>query len=189
MQNNTNVKRTQRQDPDGASAPATPPKPEAARPARILVVDDDESVRFLNALLLQRAGYEVDCATDGQNALEILSGRRYDLVVTDQEMPRLSGLELVERMHAQHLEVPVIMVSGSFEAIDHNEPGLNFAAVLRKPFHLSELVVLVGRTLALSLSPQHSGFSSPATPRSATLHLLTWPKEPFPDDARMTALS
>jgi DNA-binding response OmpR family regulator len=189
MQTNTNVQRTKRQNPEGASASATPPEPGTAPPARILVVDDDESVRFLNALLLQRAGYEVDCATDGQSAWEILSGGHYDLVVTDHEMPRLSGLELVERMHTQHLEVPVIIVSGSFEAIDHNEPGLNLAAVLRKPFHLSELVVLVGQTLALSPGRQHSDFSDPAISRPATVYLLAWPKEPCPDHARMTALS
>jgi DNA-binding response OmpR family regulator len=65
------------------------------QPLRILFVDDEPSIRELGAKALVRAGYEVDTAEDGEVAWGLLQSRRFDLVVTDCHIPRLSGFELL----------------------------------------------------------------------------------------------
>src|SRR5690349_14286804 len=64
---------------------------------RILVVDDDATTRQLNCLLLSRIGYDVDAAENGEQAWHALLATGYDLLITDHNMPLLTGLELVAR--------------------------------------------------------------------------------------------
>src|SRR5450631_677627 len=77
---------------DGCAAidPSGPPIPVRLR--RILVVDDDEVILNLISTVLAEAGFDVDAAPDGQEAWEALASQKYDLLVTDNEMPRLAGL-------------------------------------------------------------------------------------------------
>jgi two-component system, chemotaxis family, sensor histidine kinase and response regulator WspE len=63
---------------------------------RILVVDDDISIRELSAAVLMPSGYQVDTAEDGAAGWEALHGNNYDLLITDHNMPRVSGVELVK---------------------------------------------------------------------------------------------
>src|ERR1035441_9583493 len=79
-----------------------------ARPGRILVADDDEGVRGLIATALAGAGFNVNAASDGQEAWEALLHERYDLLVTDNEMPRLAGMELIARIPQAGNKQPVI---------------------------------------------------------------------------------
>jgi CheY-like chemotaxis protein len=79
---------------------------------RILVVDDDPDILQLNADLLERSGYEVATAADGDAALEALDSDCYDLLLTDHSMPKITGLELIKKLRAAHNAVPVILVSG-----------------------------------------------------------------------------
>jgi CheY-like chemotaxis protein len=111
------------------------------RPGRILVIDDDAANRFLNALLLTRAGWRVETAADGESGWELLAGGEFDLVVTDLEMPRLSGLELVRRLRGTGMGLPVVVVSGALGAIDDEQSdALKLSAVLQKPLRPDELV-------------------------------------------------
>src|SRR5690606_30118866 len=84
------------------SLPAGPPNPGA----RILVVDDDADLRQLNASVLQNSGYEVSTAEDGAAALAALDADCYDLLLTDHNMPKLTGIELLNQLHIARKTLP-----------------------------------------------------------------------------------
>ena len=78
---------------------------------RILVVEDDESLRRVTQAQLEQAGYRVSTAADGCAALEVLEKVPQDLVITDLMMPKLSGLELLKRIRTDYPETIVILVT------------------------------------------------------------------------------
>lgn len=83
---------------------------------RVLLVDDQAHVLRVMKLTLDRNGYEVDTALNGEVALQLLTEHRYDAVVTDSDMPHMDGRTLCEHIHQQHLdETPFILVVGSDE--------------------------------------------------------------------------
>ena len=81
---------------------------------RILFVDDEVSLAQLGADLLEDFGYQVVCAYDGHQALEIFRREElpFDLVVTDESMPQMSGIELAQKLYRLNPETPVILCSG-----------------------------------------------------------------------------
>ena len=101
------------EDAAAAIAISVPPPPSARPRKRVLVVDDSATVREVERRVLERRGYAVDVAVDGEVAWNALRDGRYDLVVTDVDMPRMSGLELTSRMKAEPrvAAIPVIIVS------------------------------------------------------------------------------
>jgi DNA-binding response OmpR family regulator len=111
---------------------------------RILVVEDDDDVRCFNAEALTGSGYHVDTAVDGAEGWQALNRRRYDLLITDNNMPGLSGIELIKKLNAARLPVRVILASGVSHA---EETELRLAATLPKPFTLEELLVTVHQAL------------------------------------------
>ncbi len=113
-------------------------------PHRILVVDDDRDVRRLSAHALVGSGYHVDAAEDGAAAWEALQIKAFNLLITDNHMPKLTGVELVRKMRSARMALPVIMVTGKLptEALDQN-PSLQLAALLPKPFSIDELLETV----------------------------------------------
>src|SRR5881392_1152994 len=78
---------------------------------RVLVVDDEQSLRKILAATLQREGYEVEVASDGEEAIAALDRDGADVVVTDLVMPRMDGLTLLRKVVARHPDVPVIVVT------------------------------------------------------------------------------
>ena len=94
--------------------------------------------------LLAQAGYTVDTRKDGEEGWTALKLGRYDLLMTDNDMPRLTGLELVKRLRKAGIALPVIVVSGSEEVV--NDDTLRLAAVMRKPFHPDDLIAQVERS-------------------------------------------
>ncbi len=108
------------------------------RPARILLVDDEQSVQTLLSYPLRKEGYEVVQAADGREALERFDEQPCDLVVLDVMMPRLDGLEVCRRLRARS-SVPIIMLSAKSEEID-KVVGLELGAddYIAKPFSLAE---------------------------------------------------
>jgi two-component system cell cycle sensor histidine kinase/response regulator CckA len=82
-------------------------------PKRILVVDDEDGVRRLVARLLTRAGYNVESACDGDDALETFcNGGKFDLIVSDVRMPGISGPRLVEKIRRVESDVKVLYLTG-----------------------------------------------------------------------------
>jgi two-component system, chemotaxis family, chemotaxis protein CheY len=71
------------------------------------VVDDDNSVRQLTTEMLIRAGFAVEAAPDGAAGWEALQAKHYDLVITDNFMPNLTGIEMVKKIHAESMNLPV----------------------------------------------------------------------------------
>src|SRR5690349_3599428 len=82
------------------------------RPARILVVDDDLVLCVFHTEVLAGAGFEVDMAEDGEAGWQALQAKNYDLLITDNHMPRVTGIELLKRLRLEEQDIPVIMVSG-----------------------------------------------------------------------------
>ena len=122
---------------------------------RILLVDDSIAIRQLSATALLRCGFRVDTAEDGQAAWEALQGDSYDLLITDNNMPRLSGLELAKKIRSAHLRLPVIIASGTLntEELNRNQ-WLQIAATLLKPFTTDQLLETVKEVLRAPGSAQ-----------------------------------
>lgn len=116
------------------------------RRKRILVLDDEEAVLRVNAETLRNAGFYVDTAIDGEWGWNAICANRYDLVVTDNNMPRLSGVGLIRRIRKTGDRTPVILVSGSYRI--EEEPELEVFAILQKPYHLYELASCARRAVA-----------------------------------------
>jgi DNA-binding response OmpR family regulator len=111
---------------------------------RVLVADDSDTVTTLLLTALELEGYEVDTAADGVEAYEKGGGGNYDLVILDQLMPGLLGLEIIDRWRQDGVEVPVIMLSGVDD--DRTVVGsLEAGAIdfVRKPFRLPELMARI----------------------------------------------
>jgi len=83
--------------------------------AQILVVDDDPDVRESLGMLLMSAGYDVATADNGINAVSHLSRVIPDLIVTDLNMPHMSGVELISRVRSQHPSISIIAMSGDYQ--------------------------------------------------------------------------
>jgi len=108
---------------------------------RILVVDDDEDIRRLNTEVLSCSGYEVDAAEDGSVAWDALQSSSYDLLVTDNGMPKVSGLELLKRLRSARMALPVIMATGKLPQEEFAlHPWLHPEATLLKPYTVAELL-------------------------------------------------
>jgi DNA-binding response OmpR family regulator len=122
----------------------------SARPRRrqrILVVDDDADVRRLNTEVLTYAGYQVDAADSGATGWEVLQINNYDLMVTDNNMPKMTGLELIKKMRDNHLMLPVIMATGKPPALEPTKDHLLQPVVLLKPYTVADLLKTVKNVL------------------------------------------
>ena len=117
-------------------------------PKRILVVDDEPLVRQIYTEMLTHADYEVDTAEDGAAAWEALQVNDYDLLITDNDMPKVTGVDLLKRVYAACMSLPVIMATGTYpdeEFIRH--PWLQPAATLLKPCTMAEFLGAVRAVL------------------------------------------
>ena len=116
--------------------------------ARVLVVDDEMHVRSMVGSTLERQGYEVKLASSGREALEMLSMNGFDLVLTDIVMQDINGIALLERIHSQQPNLPVVMVTAIHDisvAIDSMRRGAY--DYLLKPFERDHLLTTVQRAL------------------------------------------
>jgi DNA-binding response OmpR family regulator len=132
--------------------PASAPPQRKPNPRqRILVVEDDDDIRRLNAEVLICSGYKVDAAADGAVAWDILQLNTYDLLVTDHNMPKLSGVELLKKLHAARMALPVILASGTIPTEKlKRHPWLQINATLLKPYTPDELLATIRNVLYAS---------------------------------------
>lgn len=122
---------------------------------RVLLVDDDETIRAHLGTYLERGGLDVDIAADGLEALDRIAARRPDLVVLDVLMPRLDGREVLRRVRAQDAWLPVILltrVGESFERAAALEEGAD--DYLNKPFDPQELLARIRAVLRRAVAGQ-----------------------------------
>ena len=112
--------------------------------ARILVVDDDPLLRELYSMLLRLENYEIETAANGLEALERFKQHRFDLVLTDRNMPKVNGVALIRRLRKAGSNVPIVMISGSI-----SENGLpddvarEVSAALPKPISAGQMFAAV----------------------------------------------
>jgi len=106
---------------------------------RILIVDDEPAIIKGLSFSLKQDGYEIDSAVDGEEAVEKFNSNPYDLIILDVMLPRLNGLEVLERIREQS-RVPVIMLTAKGEDMD-KILGLDYGAddYITKPFNILEL--------------------------------------------------
>jgi DNA-binding response OmpR family regulator len=124
-------------------------------PCRILVVEDEPDIRQLNTEVLIHSGYEVDAAADGAAAWETVSADSYDLMITDHNMPKVSGVELLKKLRAARMVVPVVMAAGRLPTQElARNPSLQLAAMLVKPFAVDALLDTVKNVLSATDSPR-----------------------------------
>lgn len=114
---------------------------------RILYVDDDPQVRMLGRLVLLRAGYDVDAAANGAAAWVALNEASYSLLVTDHDMPRMTGLELAAQARRSEMTIPIIVTSALLDLTENDETWktLEIAAFLAKPYAVDSLLGAVAR--------------------------------------------
>ncbi|MGE5570690.1 MAG: sigma-54-dependent transcriptional regulator, partial [Rhodospirillales bacterium] len=117
-------------------------------PDRILVVDDDDSLRRVTEVQLQQCGYDVLTAASGSEALDVLQKKPAGLVITDLKMPGMSGLELLRRIRAEYPEVIVVMVT-AFGTIETAVEAMRAGAYdyITKPVHIDEMRLVIERAL------------------------------------------
>ncbi len=111
-------------------------------------MDDDATIRHINTHVLALSGYHVDAAEDGAAAWDTLQHANYDLLITDNNMPKVSGVELLHKLHAAHMALPVILATGMPPMAELTQyPWLQPAALLIKPFSCRELLGTVKNIL------------------------------------------
>jgi excisionase family DNA binding protein len=129
------------------AAAAASPRPAAERP-RILVVDDESSIRDLLAKTLALAEYDVDTAPDGRSALERLRMYPYDLLIVDLKMPGIDGLAVIREAKRLKADLPVIIITGySTESAAIDAVNLGVAGYLTKPFRVPQVLAAAAKAI------------------------------------------
>ena len=133
--------------PRPAAAPAPRPAAGTTRP-RILVVDDEASIRDLLAKTLALAEYDVDVAPDGRSALERMRLYPYDLLIADLKMPGMDGLAVIREAKRYKADLPVIIITGfSTESSAIEAVNLGVAGYLTKPFRVPQVLAAAAKAL------------------------------------------
>jgi CheY-like chemotaxis protein len=115
---------------------------------RILLVEDESTVLQFSTAVLVRGGYHVTAVEDCESAWEAIQSASFDLLVTDNQMPGMSGLELVSKLRSAQFGLPIIVASGGIEAEEFTKnPSLQPAIALPKPFTASQLLETVAEAL------------------------------------------
>ncbi|MDW7643686.1 MAG: sigma-54 dependent transcriptional regulator [Desulfuromonadales bacterium] len=116
--------------------------------AHILVVDDEESMREFLSIMLKREGYGVNVASDGAQALDLLKENSYDLIISDIQMPRLGGFELLAQVMARTPETAMIMIT-AFSSTEQAVEAMKQGAYdyITKPFKNEEIRLIVKNAL------------------------------------------
>ena len=115
---------------------------------RILVVDDDSDTRQLSIDVLAGSGYDVEAVIDGAAGWDALQANRYDLTITDNKMPKMTGLELIEKLRSARMALPVIMATRYLPVNEFaRRPWLKPDAMLQRPFSNDDLLETVQKIL------------------------------------------
>jgi DNA-binding response OmpR family regulator len=138
------------------------------------VVDDDSDIRLLYANALARPSCHVDTAADGTTGWEALQANHYNLLITEYSLPGLTGVDLVRKLRAARMDLPVVIAAVRLPTRDLVlDPSLQLAAVLPKPFYISQLLETVSVLLRATDSP-----------REAIPPLPAWRNWPLADSLR-----
>ncbi len=121
----------------------------------VLVVDDDDCIREVLAILLSRIGYRCHSATNGIEAIQKVRDSKFDIVITDLQMPDMDGIALTKELCQHFPDLPVMIMTGKpDDRLVESAIGAGAREVLRKPFGISELKVRIYRMLRNQETPQ-----------------------------------
>ena len=140
---------------------------------RILIVDDDPSMRFALSESLEACGYEVESADNGSEALQKFQARSFGIVVTDMRMPRLGGMDVLKGVKKISPQTPVILITayGTVStAVEAMKEGA--AEFIMKPFSLDDLQAVVKKVLASS-NPTQEEEAPPEIPTSPEVEIIS----------------
>ena len=116
----------------------------------MLFVDDDPNMQRMVALFLNKKNYNLEIASNGRKALDLLDKNKYELIISDMQMPLMDGSELLQEIRAKKIKTPVILISAYTSVDMPNETDTsNFAAVLFKPFDSSNLIAVIEKILKI----------------------------------------
>ena len=113
------------------------------RNVSVLVIDDDEGIRTLLTVLLERISAEVECVPDGKEALSRLESRPYSVVILDLMMPRVDGFEFLRQLSESRPELlknVIVLTAASQHTLNRLRHEQEIWRVLRKPFDIAELI-------------------------------------------------
>ena len=131
-----------------ADRPPLPSMPARSARQRVLVVDDEASIRDLLSKTLALAEYDVDTAPDGTAALDRLRSVNYDLLIADLKMPGMDGLTLIRQAKRMKADLPVIIITGfSTESSAIEAVNLGVAGYLTKPFRVPQVLAAASKAL------------------------------------------
>ena len=118
----------------------TPPPNKGEAAIRVLVADDDETMRSAITRVLRKVGFDVTVVEDGQEAIATLAQRDFDVVVSDILMPHMNGIDLLRHVRARDLDLPVVLVTGG-PSVDTAARAVEYGAFryILKPFDTEEL--------------------------------------------------
>ena len=115
---------------------------------RILWVDDEIEILKPHIMFLEQKGYDVDTSNNGDDGLEMIMSRPYDIIFLDENMPGLTGIETLERIKSKYPNLPVVMITKSEEeSIMEDAIGSNIADFLIKPVKPNQILLSLKRNL------------------------------------------
>lgn len=119
-------------------------------PKSILIVDDEETLTFSihQSFLMEKRGYEIVTAKSGEEALEKIKGKRFDVAIVDIYLPGISGLDLIKGIKEKNPDTLIIMIS-AYATMDKKDEALEYGALyfFEKPFDIKEIKKIVLKTL------------------------------------------
>jgi len=136
---------------------------------RVLVAEDDESTRNLISDALSKTGYNVFPAMDGRVAIEELKKRHYDVVLTDYQMPRLNGLELLVLSQELMPETPVILISGADPSLEKVAIERGAFAWIGKPVPVTHVLQIVCAAMEQTRFGQKDAGTDSGSPTESSL--------------------
>jgi two-component system OmpR family response regulator len=141
---------------------------------RVLVVDDEENIRFLLESALRHFGFEVASASDGREALSAVAANRPDLIVLDVMMPGIDGFEVCRRLRAERINVPILFLTAR-DGNDAKVMGLTLGGddYVTKPFSLEEVVARVRAIIRRAGGEESSVLSYDDLEIDEDAHLVT----------------
>ncbi len=131
---------------------------------KILFIDDNDTLREMLGYALEVFGYEVETAPDGISGLEKLEEESYDLLITDNNMPRMGGLKLIEETSQREIDIKTVLISGDLtKDIVESAKERGVFECLTKPFSLDLLRETVKRAFEEDkISKKEGGFNRPS---------------------------
>jgi two-component system, response regulator, stage 0 sporulation protein F len=119
----------------------------ATKADRVVIIDDQEDMRFLLGMIFDEAGYDAHLAEDGAKGLQLVSAQEPALIILDLKMPGLSGWGVVEQLKAARSQTPIILVSGAQDEITRGSLAPPVAGFLLKPFRVDEVLRMAQQAL------------------------------------------